>query len=362
MGRKRVGPDPYHPLPKGLYRHRAKFRTRDAGNHWISFDGPQEHAIEAYHAWRARNTPTELRTIEWLMDQFTLIECPALVKAGKIKPRTAKDYVDDAEAIKVGVGKFRIERLMPKHIYEFRDILSESQPKHVRNVLAALSRALTFAVQRGYRNDNPCKQVQRPKHQRRLRLISHEEYLNVYAHAKPSVQLAMLLAVRTLALPGDILQMGADNIAQVGDQRVLRFRRNKTGALITIAIEGELADAIDKCLEDSWVKFRKTPFVHTRERKGQRGTDPSRYPPHPYTVDGLRAMFQGYCEKAGITDFGLRDLRAKGATDMYLAGVDIRQIQMLLGHSTEQTTRIYIKSYLGIVVRPNMVPIIAETK
>jgi integrase len=42
-------------------------------------------------------------------------------------------------------------------------------------------------------------------------------------------------------------------------------------------------------------------------------------------------------------DFGLRDLRAKGATDMYRADVDIRQIQRRLGHKSVVTTEIYLK-------------------
>src|SRR5262249_22058796 len=82
----------------------------------------------------------------------------------------------------------------------------------------------------------------------------------------------------------------------------------------------------------------------------------------PYTVDGIGAMFRRYCENAGVNDFGLRDLRAKGATDMYRAGVDIRQIQRLLGHSSVRTTEIYVKGLLAEIVKPNLQPIIAKAK
>ena len=60
-----------------------------------------------------------------------------------------------------------------------------------------------------------------------------------------------------------------------------------------------------------------------------------------------------------VADFGLRDLRAKGATEMYRAGVDIRHIQKLLGHKSVTTTEIYLKRLLAEIVRPNEQPIIA---
>jgi len=59
-------------------------------------------------------------------------------------------------------------------------------------------------------------------------------------------------------------------------------------------------------------------------------------------------------------DFGLRDLRAKDATDMYRADVDIRHIQRLLGHNSVQTTKICVKQLLTEIVRPNERPIIAR--
>ena len=62
-------------------------------------------------------------------------------------------------------------------------------------------------------------------------------------------------------------------------------------------------------------------------------------------------------------DFGLRDLRAKGATDMYRADRgSIHKIQALLGHKSVQTTEIYLKGLVSEIVRPNEVPIIALVK
>src|SRR4030095_5271730 len=43
-----------------------------------------------------------------------------------------------------------------------------------------------------------------------------------------------------------------------------------------------------------------------------------------YTTDGLTSMFRRHCIAAKVSDFGLRDLRAKRATGDYRAGRPIR--------------------------------------
>ena len=51
----------------------------------------------------------------------------------------------------------------------------------------------------------------------------------------------------------------------------------------------------------------RSTFVHRED--GERNT-----------TDGLTSMFRRHCIAAKVSDFGLRDLRAKGATDEYRAG------------------------------------------
>ena len=73
-------------------------------------------------------------------------------------------------------------------------------------------------------------------------------------------------------------------------------------------------------------------------------------------------MFRRHCVAAGVADFGLRDLRAKGATEMYRAGVEARTIQHLLGHKSVRTTEVYLKELLPEIVRPNERPMVAAVK
>jgi integrase len=348
VGRKRKHFDPLQPLPRGLFRHRQQYRAKDAFGKWHYFRGAYLEVLRAYGAWREEGPVGYVGSVGWMLDLFVGTVCPSYIKAGRLAERTVRDYTKDAATLKAGIGKIPLAALMPSHVADFRDVRAETNPSHVRNELACLSAAMSYAVEKGYAATNPCLQVRRPTRIKRQRLITDAEYLKVYAVAEPSVRLAMTLAVRTLALPGDLLRMGPHNIVRLDDgRRILRFARGKTKALIEVEIVGELARAIDEATAGKVRKLRQ-PFVHTQEGK-------------PYTVDGIGAMFRRYCgeKKANVKDFGLRDLRAKGATDMYRAGAEIRPLQNLLGHGSETTTRIYIKGLLPEIVRPNERPIVA---
>ena len=72
-----------------------------------------------------------------------------------------------------------------------------------------------------------------------------------------------------------------------------------------------------------------------------------------YTYDGAAAMFRRYVGACELKDFGPRDLRAKAATDLLLAGETLERIQHLLGHDSVTTTEKYIKARLPNLVQPN---------
>lgn len=352
MGRKRKNVDPDRPLPQGLWLHGTQYRARRSPAHPYEYFGTDyADAMAGYAAWR--RDKERRNTFAWLLDLFTLTVCPGRVKAKTMAQRTADDYRKDAQVLKDGLGKALLAQLEPKHFYAFKEARAQDAPSHVRNELACASAALSYAVEIGLLKTNPCLEVRRPTRHKRERLISDDEYLTVYARAIPSVRIAMTLALRTLALPDDVLAMGPRNIVRDGEARILRFQRGKTGVWVEVAVVGELAAIVDAHTASRVVY---PTFVH-REDGGT------------YTVDGIGAMFRRYCvgskdrpHAIAVLDFGLRDLRAKGATDMYRAKVDLRHIQRLLGHKSVRTTEIYLKSLVPETVRPNEIPIVASVK
>lgn len=351
MGRKRAHADPLRPLPRGLYAHHRKYRARNAAGEWVSFRGPYEDACRAYRAFRQSGTAEGYdESVAWLLDWYLSEVAPT-----KLRPRTLRDYLVDSEAIKAGLGKIPYRSLTRGLVAKYRDERAKAAPVHVNRELAVLRGAYTAASERELIKDNPAT-VTRMGESRRLRLITDAEYLTVYRRAPRAVQIAMTLALRTLARPDDVLGFGPRHIERLDDgRRILRWEQGKTRRPVEVYVEGELAQVVDEHVAAAVVR---PTFVRTRT--GSR-----------YTIDGFGAVFRRLCRPVGVAgepqgvqvqDFGLRDLRAKGATDMWMAGADIRHISALLGHASIRTTEIYLKSLRPERVSPNTRAVLASAE
>jgi integrase len=351
MGRKRAHDDPLRPLPLGLYQHHRKYRARDALGQWVNFAGPYEDACRAYRAFRQRGTTQGYDgSVAWLLDWFLTEIAPAM-----LRPRTLRDYLVDAETVRTGIGTIPYAALTAANVARYRDVRAETAPIHVNRELAVLRASYAAAMEHEMVNANPAT-IKRMKEHKRLRLVTDAEYLTVYHRAPRPVQIAMTLALRTLARPADVLAFGPRHVHRLDDQRrILRWQQGKTGRYVEVYVEGELAQIVDEHAKASIVR---PTFARTRTGSG-------------YTIDGFGAVFRRLCRPTDdenkpvgeqVLDFGLRDLRAKGASDMWEAGADIRHISALLGHASIRTTEIYLKSLKPERVRPNDRAVIAGLK
>lgn len=352
MGRLRLSNDARQPLPRGLQKHGRKFRARLPGFAWVYFDADYLKALAEFAAWRDKDPTPEVRSVKWLMDHMTTEVWPGRVRAGTLAERTLKDYKKDAVAVSAGLGHIPLSGLTAQHVGKFKADGEKTAPGHINKELACLSGALTWAcAEAGYVPTNVAQEVKRDKKAVRDRLITDAEYLKVYNLASAPVKLAMTLGVRTLGSPADVLKYGPTNIRRQPDgSRTLEFKRGKTGVHVAIAIVGELASVLQPFIDNPTIH---PTFIRTvTNKRGAIG--------RPYTPDGISSMFRRYVESAGVADFGLRDLRAKGATEMYRADPNnIRQIQLLLGHKSVMTTQIYLKGLVAEIVKPNERPILA---
>ena len=158
----------------------------------------------------------------------------------------------------------------------------------------------------------------------------------------------MTLIYASCQRPEDCLRFGPENIKPIEKDgreiRVLRVRQAKTGKSLDIELSGELEKLINECLAEAVVH---QIFVHRDDGKR-------------YTYDGISCMFRRYVKKCGLKDFGFYDLKGKAATDMYRAGVALEQIQHVLGHTSINTTEIYINARLPDLVAPTSRPMVKQ--
>lgn len=334
MGRHRKS---HHHLPSRVYPRHGAYHFVHRDGRWQEIAKFGEEA-KMRREWAALYGAADaLGTISYWLDRY-------LVEVAKKKaPRSYSDNVVQAEFLRVVFGKMQPAAMIPADVREYLDTRGEKAPVRANREKALLSHLFTWMM--GRRDSgvtaNPCRGVRRNAEKPRERRIEDAEYQKVFNLATAPVKRLMRLMYRTAQRPADCLAAGPRNLVTIERagqaMRALRFTQGKTGHTVDIVVTGDLEDLIAESSKD---KVAGLTFVHTR--RGQK-----------FTEDGVAAMFRRYCDKAGVEDFGLRDLRGKAATDMYLAGEPMERIQMLLGHDSITTTERYIKARMPDAVMPN---------
>ncbi len=359
VGRKRKDGNPLG-LERRVEFHHGQFR-------YLHRDGRKESLgpdlKRANQRARLYNDPREdFGTVSYYLELFLTDARAGRLPAGrKLSKRTIADYDTEAQFVKVSpIGK-----MLPADVVREPNLLSEYRDRRVseegkgqvqaNHALAMLSSMYAWLIEKGHCPGllvNPVKLIKRFARKAKDRYVEDHEYQPVYAGAIQSVRMAMALVYATLQRPSDVLGLAPSPArlkAVAGVQkRILPVRQSKTGRTVDIEVTAELEATIAMLAPAPEEKVVKLPLALVHGRGGK-----------PYTEDGIAAMLRRYCIKAKVRPFGLMDVRAKGATDMYLRGVALEQIQQLMGHKSVQTTEIYIKRLLGTIstVAPNSVAV-----
>lgn len=337
MGRKRKDGDPLGLAGTRLTWRRNKFWYIHRDSRWesVGTDIKEAKRIAAVY-----NDPDgAYGTIGYWLDRFVL-DCKKRVKDKDLSQRTLDDYTDNAFELKVFFGRAAPETITPEMVQTYlKEGKRANRATRANRERACLSSCLSWLMREGHTTlkINPCMQasgVRRNPETHRDRYVTDAEYQAVFAAAPKQVRLMMELTYRTLQRPeSDILGWTPAIIRAKGTGKVLRIKQNKTGRILEIALKGALLDLIETVVGE--IPILRRPIVHTR--KG-----------NPYTYSGLDAMLRRTQKKVrkempSLEPFGFRDLKGKGATDMWLNGEPIERIQTLCGHNDKATTEIYVK-------------------
>jgi integrase len=362
VGRKRKDGDPFGLAGTRLAYSKGRFFYihRDTGR-WENV-GTDVEAAKAIAA-RYNNPGDGFGTVRYWLGQF-LADCKLRVKAKTLSQRTLDDYTgyfaDDGPLV-AAFGALQPEAITPAMVQAYLELnaqLDPPRPVPANRERAGLSSCLSWLIRTGKVPGlvvNPCMRasgVKRNPESKRERYVTHEEYRAVYAAGNRSVKLAMELVYRTLQRPEvDVLSWTPANVRTKDGGKVLHFRQSKTGRLIDIALTGSLGELVREAIGD--VPQLHQPILHRLDGGA-------------YTYDGISAMLKQAQAKvraahkktggplANMPSFGLRDLKGKGATDMWRDGVPIEQIQLLCGHADKATTERYIKARWRETAQPNL--------
>jgi integrase len=358
MGRKRKDGNPLGLEPRVEFHHgQFRYLHRDGRKESLGKDIGKANARARVYNDPDGNFGTNSHFLRLFLADARAGRLPA---GRKLSERTIADYEAEANIFALSpLGKMTPADLVrdPSLISDYRDRrITESGKGKVQanHALAMLSSMFSWLIERGHSPGlavNPVKLIRRFARKPKDRYVEDSEYRPVYGVAPRSVCMALRLAYKTLQRPADLLRLTPSPVrlkAVAGtEKRVLTFQQGKRGRIVDIEVDAEL-DEILGMLRNSDERVVRLPqaLIHGRGGKG-------------YTEDGLGSMLRRYCTAAGVKTFGLMDVRAKGATDMYLAGVPLEKIQLLMAHKSVQTTEIYIKRLLATIstVAPNAVAV-----
>jgi len=355
MGRKRKNNE--LGLPDRVYAKHGAFYYIHKDARWERLG---TDLAEAKRKGRLYNDPdATYGTMTYYLDGF-VVHCEKRVQLGYLKPRTYEDYKRDAAALKTFFGAMTPASIEPQHVGAYLDLCADiGRPVRGNREKACLSACFTWLIRNGEGSVkvNPCKGVRRNTETPRERYVEHEEYFAVRAIAVRQVRGLLDLTYRTLQRPDDIIGWGPANLVQKQQpdgsmRRVIRNDQGKTGAIVHIAITPEIDAILADLRATGTGSHPANTWIHRQNGE-------------PYTYSGLCSMLRRYIVKVNqtrerngkplIKSFSPYDLKAKGATDMWLAGVPLEQIQVLCGHESVTTTEIYVKCRWRGTVEPNRV-------
>lgn len=360
MGRARKDGDPFGLAGTRLAFKHGAFHYRHRDGRWERVGTDVKQAKD-----RARlyNDPDgAYGTVGYWLDIF-LVDCTARVKAKSLAARTLADYTKDVVQLKVFFAGMMPEYVEANHVQTYLNLgVEQKRPVRANREKSCLSSCFSWLIRTGKvpaMKVNPCMQASGTKgnpESKRERYVTNEEYRAVFDQAGTQVRLLMELTYRTLQRPeSDILQWTPAILARDPHtkHRILSFEQGKTKVRLKIRLTEDLELLVTKAM--GAVPRIDQPLVHTRKGEG-------------YGYTGIMAMLTRYIGKANkvreaaglpkIASFGFRDLKGKGATDMWKSGIPIEQIQLLCGHADKSTTEKYIKARWSETAMPNEVAII----
>jgi len=300
-------------LPQRMYLSHGAYFYVTRLNKWISLG---RDLATAKRKW------SELDGTELQTGMAALINRYMIEVAPKKAPRTYSDNQAEIKHLLPVFGVMPPREIKPHHIAKYLDTRGQKAPVRANREKALLSHIFTMGMRWGIVDANPCRGVHRNKEGERDRLITDDEFNQVWIKGNLTIRCLMDIAYITAQRIGDLLDISMKDISEKG----IYFKQNKTGKKLLVVMNRDLQAVIDRCRRIH-PKVKGMTLFHNR--KGQ-----------AYTYDGFDSMWQLSKKKAKVEDFHFHDIRAKAITDASSLGLNA---QLLAGHATAAMTALYIK-------------------
>lgn len=227
-------------------------------------------------------------------------------------------------------GKLQVDKITHSKIEEYKASKIDKQaPKTTNNQLAVLSKCLRCAYEELEIENKFPKIVMNRIVDKEVRFLSLEESEHLIKHADGIWKEMILVALHTGLRLGEILALDWHDVNFVNKTISVRrsMYRGTPGPTKNYNVRGvSLTDDVFRVLA---TRKNKDGFVFI--------DDDGNAIKHDRAISNIHRI----CRIAGIRDITWHGLRHTFASHLVMAGVPMRYIQDLLGHSSEKMTRRY---------------------
>lgn len=300
-------------LPAKVYeKHGAFYYVHQ--NKWERLGSTLEEALEAY---AKKVQPKSTGGMPKLIDDVLKDISP------KLAANTVLQYTACAVRLKDILAEFEPREVMPKHVAAIKTSFAATPNmgnRHLSFLRTVFSKALEWQIV----DSNPCLGIRPHSEKRRQRYVTDEEFLAICAAASENMRVIFHMAYLTAQRIGDVLTIRLADITDEG----IAFKQQKTGKQLIVAMTPDLDDVIARAKALPRAARGLTLFTTKRTCT-------------PVNYSTVKQQFRIACQRAGVKDATLHDLRAKSITDAKRQG---HNPQLLAGHTDPRMTERYIRN------------------
>lgn len=154
--------------------------------------------------------------------------------------KTRKDYGAYLDQLATRFGPVRVENLNRAWVFRMRDE-AQATPRTANYRVAIIRRLISFAVDRGLRQDNPAFKIGALKTGEGHRVWTAAEVKAMTSDAAGDVALPVLIALHTAMRRGDVLKLPWSAY----DGQWIRMRQSKTGKHLELPVPAALKAVLD---------------------------------------------------------------------------------------------------------------------
>lgn len=308
-------------------RQRYYFRRPQFENRLLPGLPGSSEFMNAYQAaLDGTNAPREIGSDRTIAGSFNALIVSYYGSADyrTLKPITQRGYRNVIERFRNQWGNKSVVGLQPQHIRKLFDDMAD-RPGAAYGLRRIIRILMKFAVEYGYRPDNPALNIRKVKTNSTGYRSWTEEDIAQFEAWWPQgsrARLALHLLLFTGQRRSDVVKMGRQHL-QGGS---IHIAQNKSNGKTRLALP--IHPTLAKSLQE--VPTNQMIFLEAR-------------PGAPYTPEGFGNWFSDCAKKAGLPlQSSAHGLRKAAATRLANAGCTAPQIQAITGHKNLQEVSLYI--------------------